>query len=266
MDWDGWDRFPLGDDRSALGEAGEAPEYDRPMPAKTPARPTRKRTGNGEKFRKRESEVIDAAIKVFFRRGYAAASIQDVADEVGVLKGSLYYYIDSKEDLLSRIFDESHRQATEIIEEVSALDVAPLERVRLFVERYVAWYLKNFERTTLYFNEWRHLTGERRKRVVDQRRAYDQFIRDLVVAAQQRGEVAPEVSPKYASFLIHGAANSVSNWYRRGGGDPPETIAAVYGGMLTGMLTGTTAAALPGGPAEVPKAPVRKRAARRPAG
>ena len=206
MDWDGWDRFGAGNDR-----------YDPVMPAKTPSRTPRKRAGNGEKFRKRESEVVDAAIKVFFRKGYAAASIQDVADEVGVLKGSLYYYIDSKEDLLSRIFDESHQQASEIIEELSALDVTPLERVRLFVERYVTWYLKNFERTTLYFNEWRHLTGERRKRVVDQRLAYDQFVRDMIVAAQERGEIAPEVSPKYASFLIHGAANSVSNWYRRGG-------------------------------------------------
>jgi AcrR family transcriptional regulator len=233
MDWDGWDRFPSEDDR-----------YDREMPAKPPARAPRKRAGNGEKFRKRESEVVDAAIKVFFRRGYSAASIQDVADEVGVLKGSLYYYIDSKEDLLSRIFDESHRQGEEIIQELSALDVPPLERLRLFVERYVTWYLKNFERTTLYFNEWRHLTGERRKRVVDQRRAYDQFVRDLVVAAQERGEIDPALSPKYASFLIHGATNSVSNWYRRGG-DPPERIAAVYGAMLTGMLTGTTAASLP---------------------
>ena len=218
------------------------------MPAKASARTPRKRTGNGERFRKRELEVVDAAIKVFFRKGYAAASIQDVADEVGVLKGSLYYYIDSKEDLLSRIFDESHRQGEEIIEEFSALDVPPLERLRLFVERYVAWYLKNFERTTLYFNEWHHLTGERRKRVLEQRRAYDQFVRDLVVAAQERGEIDPALSPKYASFLIHGAANSVSNWYRRSGDDPPETIAAVYGAMLTGMLTGTTATSHEAGP------------------
>ncbi|MGH9043118.1 MAG: TetR/AcrR family transcriptional regulator [Acidimicrobiia bacterium] len=209
------------------------------MPAKAPSRSTRKKAGNGEKFRKRESEVIDAAIKVFFRRGYSAASIQDVADEVGVLKGSLYYYIDSKEDLLSRIFDESHRQAAEIIEELSALDAPPLGRIRLFVERYVTWYLKNFERTTLYFNEWRHLTGERRKRVLAQRQAYDEFVRDMVVAAQDRGEIDSQLSPKYASFLIHGAVNSVSNWYRRGGADTPEQIANVYGVMLVGMLTGT---------------------------
>src|SRR4051812_25001793 len=52
------------------------------------------------KKRNREAEVIDAAVEVFFEKGYSAASIQDVADRVGVLKGSLYYYIDSKEDLL----------------------------------------------------------------------------------------------------------------------------------------------------------------------
>ncbi|MGH8999346.1 MAG: TetR/AcrR family transcriptional regulator [Acidimicrobiia bacterium] len=207
------------------------------MPAKWSRASTRKRAGNGDKFRKRESEVVDAAIKVFFRRGYAAASIQDVADEVGVLKGSLYYYIDSKEDLLVRIFDESHRQAAEIVDELRAIDEPPLERLRLFIERYVTWYLRNFERTTLYFNEWHHLTGERRKRVVAQRRAYDEFVRSMIVAAQEAGDVDADISPKYASFLIHGAVNAVSNWYRRGGGDSPEQIAETYGRMLTGMLT-----------------------------
>ena len=56
-------------------------------------------SANGAKPRRRpnrEADVIDAAIEVFYQRGYAAATIQDVADKVGVLKGSLYYYIDSK--------------------------------------------------------------------------------------------------------------------------------------------------------------------------
>lgn len=220
---------------TAPGDEGGG-RYAPQVPPDSPGRPTRKRAGNGERFRKRESEVIEAATRVFFRRGYAAASIQDVADEVGVLKGSLYYYIDSKEDLLARIFDESHRQAGAIIDELSAADASPLERIRLFVERYVTWYLRHFERTTLYFNEWRHLTGEHRTRALAQRRAYDEFVRTMITAAQAAGEVDPDLSPKYASFLIHGAVNAVSNWYRRGGDDTPEEIAAVYGAMVTRLL------------------------------
>lgn len=229
----------LGDEEAEQEAAGgdETQQYDRPMPASVSRGSAKRRSGNGERFRKRESEVVDAAIKVFFRRGYAAASIQDVADEVGVLKGSLYYYIKTKEDLLVKIFDESHRQATEIIKELEATEAPAIERLRLFVERYVVWYLNNFERTALYFNEWQHLTGARRRRVITQRRAYDELVRNLIVEAQAAGDIDPDMSPKYASFLIHGAVNSVSNWYRRGGDDTPEQIAAIYGTMLTGMLT-----------------------------
>ena len=61
----------------------------------------------GHRRRNRGQDVIEAAIRVFHKKGYASASIQDVAAEVGVLKGSLYHYIDSKEDLLARIFEDS---------------------------------------------------------------------------------------------------------------------------------------------------------------
>ena len=54
--------------------------------------------------KKRRNEIYDVAIQVFNRKGYATASVQEIADEIGVLKGSLYYYIDSKEDLLQGIY------------------------------------------------------------------------------------------------------------------------------------------------------------------
>jgi AcrR family transcriptional regulator len=76
----------------------------------------------------RHDEILEAAISLFSRKGFAAASVQDVADAVGLLKGSLYHYIDSKDDLLFRILDESHRQGTAIMDEIAALDVPPSGR------------------------------------------------------------------------------------------------------------------------------------------
>jgi hypothetical protein len=49
---------------------------------------------------KRADEIFEAAVKVFYERSYAGATVQDVADEVGILKGSLHHYIATKEDLL----------------------------------------------------------------------------------------------------------------------------------------------------------------------
>ena len=67
-------------------------------------------------------EIYDAAARVFSEKGYDGASIQDVADAVGILKGSLYYYIDTKQDLLFGIIDEVHRDTLRSLEEWVAVD------------------------------------------------------------------------------------------------------------------------------------------------
>jgi TetR/AcrR family transcriptional regulator, cholesterol catabolism regulator len=196
-----------------------------------PADPARRRN--------RKVDVMDAAIDVFWRKGYAAASVQDVADSVGVLKGSLYYYIDSKEDLLFRILEDVHEGSRRILDEVVSLDATPLERVRTYIERHVEWYLDNVEEVTVYFRDWRFLTGERLDIVAERRRGYDRVVRELIVAAQRSGEVDPSIDPKYASFFVLAAVNHVPDWYRRGVGDSPADIAAAYADLTVGTLRGT---------------------------
>lgn len=208
--------------------------------ARTQTTASKKRPRGGR--RNRDAEVTEAAIAVFWEKGFPAASVQDVADRVGVLKGSLYHYINTKEDLLFRIFDESHEQASAIVEEVSALDEPPLERLRIYVERYLAWYLENIERVSLYFSEWRHLTGPRRTAVIKQRRLYEDFIRDLLGEAQKSGDAPAGLNLSYATFYILGGMQSVPVWYRREGRDSPTRIAEVFAAMTIGLVTGTDAA------------------------
>ena len=82
--------------------------------------------------RRRDQEVLAAAAKVFHEHGYAEATVQDVAHRAGILKGSLYHYIDTKEDLLFRLLMEIHDGGYTILEEVSAASgLGPLARVEL---------------------------------------------------------------------------------------------------------------------------------------
>ena len=182
---------------------------------------------------------MDAAIDVFWCKGYAAASVQDVADRVGVLKGSLYYYIDSKEDLLFRILEDVHEQSRQILDEVVALDATPLERLVTYIERHVEWYLDNVEEVTVFFRDWRSLSGERLEVVAERRRGYDRVIRDLIVAAQDSGDADARIDPKLASFFLLAAVNHVPDWYRRGAGDAPSDIARAFADLAVGTLVGT---------------------------
>jgi AcrR family transcriptional regulator len=197
--------------------------------------------GGTPRRRNRKVDVVRAAVDVFWRNGYAASSVQDVADSVGVLKGSLYYYIQSKEDLLFQIIEDVHAQSREILDEVVRLDADPLERLRTYIERHVAWYLENVEEVSVYFRDWRSLTGARLEQAIDNRHSYERVIRDMIVQAQDRGDVDRGVDPKYASFYVLAAVNHVPDWYRRDGSDSPAHIAAAYADLTVGTLVGTRA-------------------------
>jgi len=186
--------------------------------------------------------VLKAAIKVFWRNGYADASVQDLADEVGVLKGSLYYYIDSKEDLLMRVFDLAHEQATQIMDHAARLDVPPLERIRAYFERHVRWYLDNPEHAGIIFREWRSLTGERYETVRRRRKGYEKFIEGMIDDCRATGDLAPHVDARHLLFFILSATNAAPDWYRHDGADEPAEIAAAYADLTVGTLTGATPA------------------------
>jgi AcrR family transcriptional regulator len=187
----------------------------------------------------RDAEVLAAAINVFWRKGFAAATIQDIADEVGVLKGSLYHYVQSKEELLFRIFDESHRQASEMRREVVEMELPPIEALHLYVEKYVLWYLQNMERVSLYFSEWKRLSGDRLAEARRHRRTYDEFVSGLILDAEKAGEIPSRMDAKYATYFVLGALNGIPDWYRRDRGDTPETIAAVYADLVVATLKGS---------------------------
>jgi TetR/AcrR family transcriptional regulator, cholesterol catabolism regulator len=204
---------------------------------RAPARPAKK-AGPGKKPNRR-AEVTQAAVEIFWQKGYRAASIQDVADQVGVLKGSLYYYIESKEDLLWRVIEDVHMEWSEILERAGELDVGPIERIHAFIKLHVEWYLTNFKEVSVFFREWQHLTGERLRTVKARRRRYEQVIRGLMEAAQESGDVSKELDLSYASRYVLAAVNAVPDWYRPSNGNPPMAVAEAYAQMTVGLLTGT---------------------------
>lgn len=175
--------------------------------------------------RNRDEEILAAAIQVFSQKGYAAASLQDVADAVGLLKGSLYHYISSKESLLYRIFQESHEEGSALMAAVDELGLPPDAKLREFVRRLTLFYAQNRERASLYFGEWRHLTGEDRETVMKQRREFELYVRAIVTDAHERGLTNPDLDVELATRYILTAVNGVILWYRPEGPLPAEDIA-----------------------------------------
>jgi AcrR family transcriptional regulator len=189
----------------------------------------------------RQAEVAEAAVEIFWQKGYQAASIQDVAERVGVLKGSLYYYIETKEDLLWRVIEDVHEEWSEILKQAGELDAGPIEKIHAFIKLHVEWYLKNIKEVAVFFSEWQHLSGDRLKTVKSRRRRYEQVVRDMISDAQQAGGVSADLDVRYATRYVLSAVNAVPDWYRASSDESTAQVAQVFADMTVGLLVGTKA-------------------------
>jgi AcrR family transcriptional regulator len=162
---------------------------------------------------RRDREVLAAAGKIFYARGYANATVQDVADELGILKGSLYHYIDNKEDLLFRLFQEIHQDGVELILEPveEAEDLDALARLELFVRLQAEFNLEHLERIAVYHNDFDRLGPERRTDLLERRRRHEGLFISLLVDVDR--EVGIAMDPALASKLAYGAFIWVYRWY-----------------------------------------------------
>jgi TetR/AcrR family transcriptional regulator, cholesterol catabolism regulator len=193
----------------------------------------------GEKFGARRQEIVEAATEVFRRRGYSAASIQEIADEVGLLKGSLYYYIDSKEDLLFAVLSETYDLARAQIEQVEALEgLGPLDRLAAYIEAHVNFIAEHTTKIAIYYTDFDLVGEDRKPLLVKQRKVFERYITDLITQAQKAGEVSHTVDPKIAAYLILGAMNWAYTWYRPDGRVSPRKLGRLAAELALNGLRG----------------------------
>jgi TetR/AcrR family transcriptional regulator, cholesterol catabolism regulator len=196
--------------------------------------------------RRRKQEIVDAAARVFHEKGYESTSIQDIADEVGILKGSLYYYIESKEDLLYEILRSVHDEALQAIETAVEQETEPLDKIRAFITALVTYHTENLVRIGVFFHDFRSLRPERRVAIVRERDRYDRLLRTIIRQGQEDGTICVDVDPKFTALAILGMVNWMYQWYRPGGGRTARTIAQNYADIVTSGLECSPATHVPG--------------------
>jgi len=171
------------------------------------------------KARKRDGEVLDAAVSVFFEHGYDAASVQDIADRLSMLKGSLYHYIESKEDLLHRIVLEVNEGSEAVERSVLAEPgLRPLDRLDLYVRRQLGYNLSHRKQIAIYFDDSARLSPVRRRDVQHRLARNEKFLAALIRTAQEAGLVAPDLDPALYAQLVVGTMVWVNRVYRPGRG------------------------------------------------
>ena len=175
----------------------------------------------------REEEILAAAARIFREKGYHGTSVRDIAESVGLLKGSLYHYIRSKEELLARLFEGALEDTIRELETISSREARPSERLRDMVSAYVRAVTDNIDAVSLYLREWRALPAPQLTRVRARRRAMRALFEDVIADGVRAHEFAA-ADAKIAALAILGMCNWLYEWYRpRGRLDADELATTI---------------------------------------
>ena len=181
----------------------------------------------------RRSELTREAAKLFAQKGYHGTSIGDIADALGVQKGSLYSHIASKEDLLY----ETMRDGAAAFH--GALDAIPeglpaTDKIRLALRAHLRVVAEQLDVATVFVQEWRYLEGPRREEIVTERRRYEERIRDLFREGRELSELRADLDESAAALLLLSAANWAYTWLQPGR-NTDELADRFYALLVDGM-------------------------------
>ncbi len=171
----------------------------------------------------RWNDVVDAAATVFQQKGFAAASLEDIAAAVGMRKGSLYHYINSKEDLLFAVVSEPASRILDSLQRTASLDLPPTEKLRQAAITHAAVLDETFVYASVYLRE---IAGNQHfAEWAAKDREYRRLLTSIVEDGIARGDFSPVIHAGTATLAFIGALNWMTHWYRPGGPLPAAVIA-----------------------------------------
>jgi TetR/AcrR family transcriptional regulator, fatty acid metabolism regulator protein len=155
-------------------------------------------------------QILDAAVRVFARRGFHQCRVSDIADEAGVAYGLVYHYFDSKEEMLDTLFLERWDVMLAMIAEVDAHEgTSPREKLYEIVSFIFDSYRHDPDLMKVIIVEvTRAANSFGRTHLAKIREAYDGIAR-IVERAQVEGTFQTEVSADYAALAFYGATEQV---------------------------------------------------------
>jgi len=179
--------------------------------------------------------IKTVAVDLFYRQGYFATSISDIAKGCGIQKASIYYHYPSKEDLLFSIMESTMDDLVEHLKTVLAGAEGVENKMRAAVHGHVQFHLKQQKETFVVSSELRGLSPEHYRAVVEKRDQYESIFQDLIEEGRARG-VFEHGDVKILSYAILTLCTAGAFWFNPKGRLAVDDIAEIYENfVLKGM-------------------------------
>lgn len=166
--------------------------------------------------------ILDAASRVFRRQGLHATGMRDIAGELGMAVGNLYYYFKDKEELLAFVQEDTLAGLLDLAARTRERDLRADARLFLLIEGHVV-RLNEETPGSLAHLEVEALGEPWRQAVQAQRDEYERAFREILEEGIAAGVFRP-TDPKVSALAILGAVNWTVKWFRPDGGKSAREI------------------------------------------
>jgi AcrR family transcriptional regulator len=200
-------------------------------------------------------EIVAAAAKVFRPKGYHAATVRDIAEAVGILKGSLYHHFESKEALLYLVVKEPIAQMFRTIAAVAEADLPATEKLRRAIAAHLEAFDRHYPHLFVYLREREAVKRRFREMIGFSPKDYECCWQQILREGVESGEFRPDLDIQVTSYGLLGMLNWAYKWYDPQGRLSITEVAAQF----TALALGGLAAAEPSAPRSGRRAASRTR-------
>ena len=191
----------------------------------------------------KRARTLAVAAETFYERGYDRATLEEVAERLGVTKPFIYAHFGSKHELLAEICTLGVRAAADVMDEVLAMELKPSDTLRVFAQRYVGSILAHQKQIAIYTREEKNLEPQAAARIAAMRTAFVGKLAAVLEAGRTEGAFAFE-DASMAALAIVGAVSWSTFWYRADGRLDAAQIAAMLTRLIQGLVGASPAAPL----------------------
>ncbi len=171
----------------------------------------------------KKDEILNEAAKLFRRKGFDGTSMQDIAENVGMLKGSIYYYFNSKNEIFREVLIKGISPVLKNAEFIMTKNLSPREKLRELLQSHLQYILINDFSLVIFFREKERIPANETQKYVQSRNRYEKIFREVLEEGIKRGDF-PKVDINLTVFAILGMCNWVIQWYNPRGSKNQEEI------------------------------------------
>ena len=184
-----------------------------------------------------KNAIKTISINLFYKKGYFATSISDIAREAGIQKSSIYYHYSNKEELLFDILKTAMADLDENLEaQIKGVQGAE-EKMRAAIQSHVIFHMERQKEVIISDSELRGLTVDNYKNIMKMRDDYERKFQSLIKDGIEKGIFA-DMDFKVASYGIITMCTAVSIWFNQSGRLSKEDVAKIYTDFLIHGLKG----------------------------